>query len=110
MGRSTNVVGFVIGLALALGPITLLLVGTALMSSGVAGPPGPTWMMAATGPLWASAALIPIGLLVLGLSLPVDGWSRVLAVAACVVLGSPLLLATWFLSLIAFSTAGGEPF
>ncbi len=99
-----------VGLALAAAPIVALFAGSLLFSTGVLAHPGGTFAVAITPYVWASALLVPIGLLVVGLALPVKGWQRLVVVGAILLVGVPVLLGVWFVTLLMFSGAMGEPF
>ena len=99
-----------LGVAIALAPILVMFVAAQLLDAGVLPQPGGPFMVSITPLFFASALLIPIGLLIVGLAFPTDGSPRPIVVGAFLVLGVPPLLFVWFLVAIAFSGAAGQPF
>ncbi len=101
-------IGF--GAAIAVAPILVMFAATQLLNAGVLAQPGGAFMVSITPLFFASALLIPIGLLIVGLAFPTDGLPRPVVVGAFLVLGVPPLIFVWFLVGIAFSGAAGQPF
>ena len=99
-----------LGAALALAPILVMFIAAQLLDAGVLAQPGGPFMVSITPLFFASALLIPIGLLIVGLAVPTDGLPRPIVAGAFLVVGVPPLLFVWFLVAIAFSGAAGQPF
>ena len=99
-----------LGVAIALAPIVVMFAAAQLLDAGVLAQPGGPFMVSITPLFFASALLIPIGLLIIGLAVPTEGLPRPIVVGAFLVVGVPPLLFVWFLVAIAFSGAAGQPF
>lgn len=99
-----------LGLGLALAPILVMAAAALLLNAGMLAQPGGAVTVAMTPYIWASALLIPIGLLIVGLAIPTEGSPRPLVVGCILAVGVPVLLVLWFLALLTFSGAAGEPF
>lgn len=105
-----DIVRIALGLAIAVAPIVVMFAATQLLNAGVLAQPGGPFMVSITPLFFASALLIPIGLLIVGLAFPTDGSPRPVVVGAFLFVGAPPLLLVWFIVAIGFSGAAGEPF
>jgi hypothetical protein len=99
-----------LGVAIAVAPMVVMFAATQLLNAGLLAQPGGAFMVSITPLFFASTLLIPIGLLIVGLAVPTNGWPRPFVVGAFLVVGVPLLLLVWFIVGIDFSGAAGEPF
>ncbi len=100
----------VLGVAIAVAPIVVLFAAAELLKAGVLAHPSGGFMVSISPFFFASALLIPIGLLIVGFALPTEGSPRAVVVGAILVVGVPSLLFVWFLAAVAFSGAAGAPF
>ncbi len=105
-----SIVWISLGVAIAVAPIVVMFAATQLLNAGLLARPSGAFMVSITPYFFASALLIPIGLLIVGLAFPTDGSPRPVVVGAFLVVGVPVLLVVWFFVAMAFSGAAGAPF
>ena len=105
-----DIPGIILGVVIAVAPIVVLFAAAELLKAGVLAHPSGALMVSITPYFFASALLIPIGLLIVGFALPTDGSPRSVVVGAILLVGVPTLLVVWFVAALGFSGAAGAPF